>query len=264
MDSLFDLLEDDVFTTFNKPLVPLEANNCLNDPSIQINENTFEDFSYASTVTTACSNTMPIDIPKHSSYNTLDGLLPSVPSFTNSSYTDDLAAWFDELAVKSPSAGSFYSHHINSPSTSSLNQYPLMPENLNLAFLSPVCVPSPMTASSPTNSSYRYPSNEPPLDFGSEMGPELLFTQDLELFPTVLPSQPQSEVKKSKKRSKVHQCPFCNHTSNRANNMREHVQIHNPNRPKPFACHICSRAFARKHDMKRHYHSCKKHANTSL
>ncbi|CAO3697688.1 hypothetical protein G6F70_008029 [Rhizopus microsporus] len=97
---------------------------------------------------------------------------------------------------------------------------------------------------------------------------------DLELFPpAVSPSaphtQPQpasSDIKKPKrktvattKRGKIHKCPYCDHTSNRANNMREHTQIHNPNRPKPFCCKICKRAFARKHDMKRHYLSCKKH-----
>ncbi|KAI8877299.1 hypothetical protein K501DRAFT_135406, partial [Backusella circina FSU 941] len=51
---------------------------------------------------------------------------------------------------------------------------------------------------------------------------------------------------------------FCNHTSNRGNNMREHVQIHNPHRPKPFMCALCKRSFARKHDMNRHYQSCRK------
>jgi hypothetical protein len=60
------------------------------------------------------------------------------------------------------------------------------------------------------------------------------------------------------KQTKVYKCPFCNHTSNRGNNMREHVQIHNPNRPKPFMCTLCKRFFARKHDMNRHYLSCKK------
>ncbi|KAI8646677.1 hypothetical protein BD408DRAFT_234733 [Parasitella parasitica] len=62
----------------------------------------------------------------------------------------------------------------------------------------------------------------------------------------------------SGRKAKVHKCPYCHHTSNRANNMREHVQIHDPNRPKPHACKLCSRAFARKHDMNRHYLSCKK------
>ncbi|KAI7887998.1 uncharacterized protein EV154DRAFT_484575 [Mucor mucedo] len=62
----------------------------------------------------------------------------------------------------------------------------------------------------------------------------------------------------SGRRAKIHKCPYCNHTSNRANNMREHTQIHNPNRPKPHACKICNRAFARKHDMNRHHIACKK------
>ncbi|ORX60532.1 hypothetical protein DM01DRAFT_1332680 [Hesseltinella vesiculosa] len=79
--------------------------------------------------------------------------------------------------------------------------------------------------------------------------------------PTMLPSSspvmdtafsvthPLSPKKKSKK---VHRCPQCNHTSNRANNMKEHIMTHDPNRPKLFACNSCHKRFARKHDMKRH------------
>ncbi|KAI8988077.1 hypothetical protein BDF20DRAFT_304770 [Mycotypha africana] len=63
-----------------------------------------------------------------------------------------------------------------------------------------------------------------------------------------------------KKLGRIHRCPFCQHTSNRANNMKEHIQIHNPNRPKPHLCKLCQRPFARKHDMNRHYLSCKKHS----
>ncbi|KAI8061222.1 hypothetical protein BDF21DRAFT_455613 [Thamnidium elegans] len=68
----------------------------------------------------------------------------------------------------------------------------------------------------------------------------------------------------SGRRAKIHKCPYCSHTSNRANNMREHIQIHNPNRPKPHACKLCNRAFARKHDMNRHYISCKKQHNKGV
>ncbi|KAI9310689.1 hypothetical protein BX666DRAFT_1142526 [Dichotomocladium elegans] len=49
-----------------------------------------------------------------------------------------------------------------------------------------------------------------------------------------------------------HICPFCTHSSNRANNMKEHIMTHYPNRPKAFKCHRCGKPFARKHDMKRH------------
>lgn len=55
-----------------------------------------------------------------------------------------------------------------------------------------------------------------------------------------------------KKTKKIHQCPHCNHTSNRANNMKEHILTHDPHRPKLFACNTCQKSFARKHDMKRH------------
>ncbi|OAD66330.1 C2H2-type zinc finger transcription factor [Phycomyces blakesleeanus NRRL 1555(-)] len=45
---------------------------------------------------------------------------------------------------------------------------------------------------------------------------------------------------------------FCSHTSNRANNMKEHVRTHDPLRPKNYSCPVCDKKFARKHDMKRH------------
>lgn len=51
---------------------------------------------------------------------------------------------------------------------------------------------------------------------------------------------------------KIHHCPHCHHTSNRANNMKEHILTHDPYRPKLFACTTCQKSFARKHDMKRH------------
>ncbi|CAO3607555.1 unnamed protein product [Cunninghamella echinulata] len=50
-------------------------------------------------------------------------------------------------------------------------------------------------------------------------------------------------------------CPHCTRTSNRSNNMKEHILTHDPNRPKNFACGICSKRFARKHDLKRHHES---------
>ncbi|KAI7904166.1 uncharacterized protein BX663DRAFT_504158 [Cokeromyces recurvatus] len=73
-----------------------------------------------------------------------------------------------------------------------------------------------------------------------------------------------NKKKRSTYHKKIHSCPHCSHTSNRANNMREHIQIHNPNRPKPYACKLCNRPFARKHDMNRHYLSCKKYTNKLL
>ncbi|KAI9262048.1 hypothetical protein BY458DRAFT_515281 [Sporodiniella umbellata] len=232
MDSLF-LFEDDVLNDFNPSFVPLESHR-LNEARVESNYQVFP----------SAINALPIDIPKRSSYSTYDGFLSYAnslsPSYANSvspSYanSDDLSAWFDELAVRSPSAGSFYSHRMESPS-------------------SPVCFSQSFDIGH-----YLSPNSYPsPLPFGKTQ--DVVLSQDLELFPTVvLPPQPQPDLK-STKRTKVHQCPFCSHTSNRANNMREHTQIHNPNRPKPFCCKICSRAFARKHDMKRHYLSCKKTA----
>ncbi|KAI7861754.1 hypothetical protein BDF14DRAFT_1886824 [Spinellus fusiger] len=56
-----------------------------------------------------------------------------------------------------------------------------------------------------------------------------------------------------------HKCPFCLHKSNRANNMKEHILTHDPCRPKNFVCSYCERAFARKHDLKRHIKSHQRH-----
>lgn len=72
-----------------------------------------------------------------------------------------------------------------------------------------------------------------------------------------LPSSSSSSSSGKKKRRrgvgpKIHYCPHCPHTSNRANNMKEHILTHDPNRPKNHLCPLCGKRFARKHDMKRH------------
>ncbi|KAI0702434.1 hypothetical protein BC835DRAFT_1211974, partial [Cytidiella melzeri] len=40
----------------------------------------------------------------------------------------------------------------------------------------------------------------------------------------------------------------------RAFNLKTHIQTHDPNRSKPYACQhkSCGRAFSRKHDLTRH------------
>ncbi|KAI8577413.1 hypothetical protein K450DRAFT_252311 [Umbelopsis ramanniana AG] len=50
-----------------------------------------------------------------------------------------------------------------------------------------------------------------------------------------------------------YKCKDCDYTSARPNNLREHQGRHNPNRPKPWQCRICDRAFPRKNDCKRHF-----------
>ncbi|KAJ3487867.1 hypothetical protein NLI96_g3239 [Meripilus lineatus] len=51
-----------------------------------------------------------------------------------------------------------------------------------------------------------------------------------------------------------HFCPVCDKGFKRAYNMRTHQEIHRTNRVKPWKCPVedCQRAFARKHDLKRH------------
>lgn len=55
---------------------------------------------------------------------------------------------------------------------------------------------------------------------------------------------------KRRYRCKDQDCPY---TSARPNNLREHQGRHDPNRPKPWQCRKCARAFPRKNDCKRHF-----------
>lgn len=51
-----------------------------------------------------------------------------------------------------------------------------------------------------------------------------------------------------------YQCPNCPRAFARAFNLKTHIQTHDPNRLKPYACQhkSCGRAFSRKHDLTRH------------
>lgn len=62
----------------------------------------------------------------------------------------------------------------------------------------------------------------------------------------------QEQRKETPLDEKKYVCPICHHRSKRRHNMVEHMQTHDPNRPKLFSCGICQRPFARKYDMKRH------------
>lgn len=55
---------------------------------------------------------------------------------------------------------------------------------------------------------------------------------------------------KRRYKCKDQDCPY---TSARPNNLREHQGRHDPNRPKPWQCRLCERAFPRKNDCKRHF-----------
>ncbi|KAG2221528.1 hypothetical protein INT45_004522 [Circinella minor] len=80
------------------------------------------------------------------------------------------------------------------------------------------------------------------------------YEQQQQYNPTTTTTTTTTERRTSTRRRtpKIHQCPHCPHTSNRANNMKEHILTHDPNRPKKFPCPKCGKRFARKHDMRRH------------
>ena len=52
----------------------------------------------------------------------------------------------------------------------------------------------------------------------------------------------------------------------RAYNLKTHIQTHDPNRLKPYACHhkSCGRSFSRKHDLTRHLISIHRSDNEDL
>lgn len=61
-------------------------------------------------------------------------------------------------------------------------------------------------------------------------------------------------IKESKDPKRKYQCPTCPRAFARAFNLKTHIQTHDPNRAKPYACHhkTCGRSFSRKHDLTRH------------
>ncbi|ORX54500.1 hypothetical protein DM01DRAFT_1335634 [Hesseltinella vesiculosa] len=67
--------------------------------------------------------------------------------------------------------------------------------------------------------------------------------------------EPEAKKKKTPVRRQIYECRYCPYTSNRSNNKNEHELTHDPNRVKGFACLVCQKRFARKHDLKRHHQS---------
>ncbi|KAI7866323.1 hypothetical protein BDF14DRAFT_1813961 [Spinellus fusiger] len=117
--------------------------------------------------------------------------------------------------------------------------------------ISPILFPCDFVSPYEPNLSTSLPNH--PMTWPSPLSTECTETHDPLLFVEhmhVIP--PHSPHTPPKPHRTLHKCPFCAHTSNRANNMKEHIRTHDPLRPKDFLCPLCDKKFAHKHDMKRH------------
>ncbi|CAO3616823.1 unnamed protein product [Cunninghamella blakesleeana] len=163
----------------------------------------------------------------------------------SSQYSD---YWVSPLT---PSMDSMDYYHTNNTNQYMMDQQQQQPDMMITPYL--LNTPSPSLSSSPLLTTTTNLKN---------LTPPLMETNNyMNHTSTYQSSQPTSIKKKCKK---IHYCPHCNHTSNRANNMKEHILTHDPNRPKLFSCHVCSKSFARKHDMKRHTKSHSKPIKKSI
>ncbi|KAF7792478.1 hypothetical protein EIP86_003518 [Pleurotus ostreatoroseus] len=90
--------------------------------------------------------------------------------------------------------------------------------------------------------------------------------------PAVVPSQRSAKSESgitsamNKDPKRKYQCPTCPRAFARAYNLKTHIQTHDPNRLKPYACHhkSCGRSFSRKHDLTRHLISIHRSDNEDL
>ncbi|OBZ79853.1 Catalase A [Grifola frondosa] len=76
-----------------------------------------------------------------------------------------------------------------------------------------------------------------------------------------VPPMPSVNSQRPAKMESIHddpkrkyRCPSCPRAFARQYNLKTHIQTHDPNRSKPYACHhkSCGRSFSRKHDLTRH------------
>lgn len=160
----------------------------------------------------------------------LNELLGSPVSFNmQSSSFDQQQMSISSPAMSSTSSCMFMQHDMVSPAMSHFETTPFLDHmelgttsltTPQMGYLDPTSMMAPSTMSVPSSSS----------------------------------SSSSSGTKKRRRGTgpRIHYCPHCPHTSNRANNMKEHVLTHDPNRPKNHLCPLCGKRFARKHDMKRH------------
>ncbi|KAJ3413323.1 hypothetical protein HDV05_008173 [Chytridiales sp. JEL 0842] len=51
---------------------------------------------------------------------------------------------------------------------------------------------------------------------------------------------------------KLFKCPLCPHTQARAYNMKKHIETHQQDRAKKFACGVCGRGYLRSYELARH------------
>lgn len=126
---------------------------------------------------------------------------------------------------------------MRAPASSASDYYPHSPlATMGVKYSSNVVVQATV---SPANVSSQLPSHSTPSP--------IVASQRL-----VKQENVSRELSKDPKRK--YQCPTCPRAFARAFNLKTHIQTHDPNRAKPYACHhkTCGRSFSRKHDLTRH------------
>ncbi|KAI8390868.1 uncharacterized protein BYT42DRAFT_554633 [Radiomyces spectabilis] len=152
-----------------------------------------------------------------------------------------------EPDTANPETNKFYSYQANTPDLLSYVS-PSSADSVATDYdsNSPILWNTSSSTSSASSSSYSSPFPFPVPPTSPHTDPSLfqhLYTPMSDTVP---------EKKSRSTREKRHVCPICFHRSRRRHNLLEHMQTHDPNRPRKYICRHCERPFARKYDMKRH------------
>lgn len=171
------------------------------------------------------------------------GALPSSPSMRSSSGSIPNIAHYSPQTTFSSPRGSFSDYepaqpqHVRMVSSAASDYYPQAQVNKQFNYAGVGAISQ--STVSPSNVSPQLPA-VPPIPTVGNNSPNLTSARRME--------EAQHDPKKK------YQCPSCPRAFARAYNLKTHIQTHDPNRSKPYACHhkSCGRSFSRKHDLTRH------------